>query len=473
VGVAAVSGPERAGGTQSPPRAGAAAGSAADAAASADVTAAAVSAGESGQAPVAEPAATASAGAAAKSPASPGADPAAKKKTAAGSGAVAERAGAAGAPARRRRPRPLAYLRKPPAGAGRRTGAAVAVPTRKPPALPPEIAFDALYAYSADRLLRQVRILTGNRRLAGSAVAHAFDQAWQRWPEVARDADPVGWLRASAYTYALAPWQRWVPVHRGHRAPGDSSPAPWRTVLLRWTVLTVLLRWMPVHRSHRTPADDSSTSSGSSTPSTPSASSTSSVSSAALQTALLRLPPERRRALLLYEGLGLSLAHAAAETESSTVTTASRITHARVALVEALPELRDSGQPLSVGLGALLAEGESAPPEPGRAAAVREASERGVRRRTFASVALTVVIMTATTVMMIVSPEDTTPLVRLPSSQAAPSAPDLPDISGPQPTPLVGVPDWARDDAPAGALLPVRAQPYVLTRVDIGKPPLP
>ncbi|MEU6855070.1 sigma factor-like helix-turn-helix DNA-binding protein [Actinacidiphila alni] len=267
--------------------------------------------------------------------------------------------------------------------------AVIGVPVAARGAVTPEEAFDALHAYCAGGLVRQVRVLTGNPRLAESAVGRAFDQAWQRWPEVAGDADPVGWLRASAYAYALAPWQRWVPAHRH---PPEAANA--------------------------------------------------------LQTALLRLPPEQRRALLLYDGLGLDLPETAAEVESSTPATAARITHARTALTEAVPELSEDGQPLSVSLGELLADDGTADEIPS-GAGVRDASERGVKHRTVAALALTAVIVIATAVTMVTARDHAEPLTpRHKPAADTPGAPRSVDGS------------------------PQDPRPYVLTRLDIGKPPL-
>lgn len=36
-------------------------------------------------------------------------------------------------------------------------------------------------------------------------MERAFQLAWHRWPEVAVDRDPAGWVRATAYEYALSP----------------------------------------------------------------------------------------------------------------------------------------------------------------------------------------------------------------------------------------------------------------------------
>jgi hypothetical protein len=192
----------------------------------------------------------------------------------------------------------------------------------------PAAAFDALHAHCAGPVLRQVELLTGNPRLARRAVRHAFDLAWQCWPAVAVDPDPAGWVRAAAYDHALAPWHRWIPRRRPRR---------------------------------RAPAGPD----------------------LALRTALLRLPPASRRTVLLYDGLGLDLPEAAAETAASTAAAAGRIMRARAAL----------GEDAAVRLPELLGEARTA----GRPArAVRRRSERRVRRKTFAALALTAAFVMST-----------------------------------------------------------------------------
>ncbi|MGW5350532.1 RNA polymerase sigma factor [Streptomyces sp. NPDC004031] len=220
--------------------------------------------------------------------------------------------------------------------------------------LDPEAAFDALYLRCAGPLRRQVVVLTGDAELAAEAVRRAFDQAWQRWPEVARDSDPAGWLRATAHTYALAPWQR---------------------------------HWKRVRRRPPVPAPEDG-----------------------LWRALVGLHPERRRALLLHDGLGMSLVRTAAEVESSPAAAASRIIGARRELAAAAPDAYDGGD-AAEHLGGLLAAVPEPPPAPdgapevpARAAGVREASERGTRRRTLASFAAAGTVLLVTTVGMIVGP---------------------------------------------------------------------
>jgi len=158
------------------------------------------------------------------------------------------------------------------------------------PTLTPAQAFDALYAFCAPSLVRQTYLLTGRRELARESVERAFQLAWQRWPEVAVDRDPAGWVRATAYEYALSPWHRFRPRYRHPEPP---------------------------------PAD---------------------ASDRALMDVLLTLPPPYRRTLLLHDGVGLGLPDTAAETEASTPAAANRLLYAREAVAARLPELAEPAE---------------------------------------------------------------------------------------------------------------------------------
>ncbi|MGP3928144.1 sigma factor-like helix-turn-helix DNA-binding protein [Streptomyces sp. 8N616] len=197
-----------------------------------------------------------------------------------------------------------------------------------------ELAFDALYTAHAADLVRQTYLLTGHRQLARRAVDHAFHQAWQRWPEVAVDRDPAGWVRAAAYEYALSPWHRLGRARR--RRPAGRGPGQ------------------------------------------------------ALLTALLSLPESYRRALLLHDGVGLGLPETAAETEASTAATANRLMHARAAVAGLLPELREAPPALRAAVLRRML-GEQAATQHVRtqpAASVRAGSERRTRLWTRASYGL-------------------------------------------------------------------------------------
>lgn len=307
-------------------------------------------------------------------------------------------------PAPPRTPKPKPSPPPPPAPVAPNPPAAPAAPTDPTPW--PEAAFDRLYTHSVSGLVRQVDLITGNPGFARHAVRRAFDLAWQRWPEVAADPDPVGWVRAAAYEYALAPWQQWVPGHRTH------PRAAARTL----------------RGSER---------------------------DGAVRAAVLRLSPSQRQALVLYDGLGLDLPVAAAESEASTVATASRITQARAALSAAVPELGDEAP---ARLKAILAEPD---PEPARgtdpgtgtgvapevpAARVRDASERGVRRRTLGAVALTALIAGATGAALVVTYDRVGDLPHRarPTQVTAPATP----------APGQGVPDTGRIGRPGPAKPP-------------------
>ncbi|WP_404948697.1 helix-turn-helix domain-containing protein [Streptomyces sp. ARC14] len=222
------------------------------------------------------------------------------------------------------------------------------------PRLSPDEAFDALYAHAAPGLVRQTYLLTGRRSLARESVERAFQLAWHRWPEVAVDRDPVGWVRAAAYEYAMSPWHR---LRRVHRHP-DAPPSE------------------PARR--------------------------------ALFEALLELPPAYRRTLLLYDGVGLDLPETAAETEASTPAAAGRLEVARAAVAERLPELAAVASPaeqselLHDRLGGLArAEHVPAPPP---ARDVRTGSESKARLWTRAAIAFAALLIGATALTLHTAP---------------------------------------------------------------------
>ncbi|MGW1104072.1 sigma factor-like helix-turn-helix DNA-binding protein [Streptomyces sp. NPDC002540] len=215
-------------------------------------------------------------------------------------------------------------------------------------------AFDALYAHCATALLHQTFLLTGRSGLSQESVARAFALAWERWPEVAVDRDPVGWVRAAAYEYATSPWHRLRRTHRRFDPP---------------------------------PAEPGAR---------------------ALLDALLSLPPSYRRTLLLYDGVGLDLPETAAETEASTPAAASRLMNARAAVAERLPELAEDSSPgeqsalLHQRLGALALTRAPAPlPSPG---VIRTRSERRAQLWTRAAVSFTALIIGLTLFTLATAP---------------------------------------------------------------------
>ncbi|MEU0909176.1 Cro/Cl family transcriptional regulator [Streptomyces althioticus] len=252
----------------------------------------------------------------------------------------------------RRRPRPSWARVLRPSGRERASGV-VPVARGAGPYLTPAQAFDALYAYCAPALVRQAYLLTGRRDLAHESVERAFQRAWDHWPEVARDPDPAGWVRAAAHDWALSPWHR---LRRRYRHP---EPSP--------------------------PEEDDRT----------------------LLDALLSLPPPYRRTLVLYDGVGLDLPETAAETEASTRAAAGRLMHAREVLAERLPELADPGE-LHDRLAELASTGRTRAAEP---AAVRGGSERRARLWTRTAAAVTVVLIGSTAMTLRTAPTHYVPPV--------------------------------------------------------------
>ncbi|MET7642840.1 helix-turn-helix domain-containing protein [Streptomyces sp. NPDC005426] len=215
-------------------------------------------------------------------------------------------------------------------------------------------AFDALYQHAAASLYRQTYLLTGRRALAREAVGKAFEQTWQRWPEVAVDRDPVGWVRAAAHEYAMSPWHR---LRREHRHPDPPPEAPGPRALLD---------------------------------------------------VLLALPPSYRRTLLLHDGVGLGLPETAAETEASTPAAAGRLMNARAAVAEQLPELAKPSTPaeqsalLHEHLGALaLTQPVPSLLEPGL---IRTGCERKAELWTRAAIAFTVLLIGLTLITLATAP---------------------------------------------------------------------
>ena len=243
--------------------------------------------------------------------------------------------------------------------------------------LSPAEAFDALYQHAASALFRQTYLLTGRCALSRAAVVKAFEQAWERWPEVAVDRDPVGWVRAAAYEYAMSPWRR---LNREHRRLDPPPEAP---------------------------------------------------DSRALLDALLTLPPSYRRTLVLHDGVGLGLPDTAAETEASTRAAAGRLVTARAAVAERLPEVAGCAAPdeqsalIHEHLGTLArSRPASSLPVP---ELIRTGSERKAQLWARTAIAFTVLIVGLTLITLATAPRK----YETPSSPAQ-KVGGVPPVGGPQ-----------------------------------------
>ncbi|OIV35468.1 hypothetical protein BIV57_21370 [Mangrovactinospora gilvigrisea] len=207
--------------------------------------------------------------------------------------------------------------------------------------------FDALYLRHARPLLRLVYLLTpGHARRAEYAVLRAFEHVWQQWPVTPGERPPVHGLRAEAVELALSPWWPDGGPRRVHR------------------------RARKRHRAHRSGSE--------------------------LVGTLHRIPRTRRRALLLHDYLGLSLADTAAEAECSTPAAAGRVREGRAQLAAELGESLgdDPDDPafperLRTALDAAADRCSARLPQPGQ---VRDAARRQSRGLTAAAAGLTLLI---------------------------------------------------------------------------------
>jgi RNA polymerase sigma-70 factor (ECF subfamily) len=98
-------------------------------------------------------------------------------------------------------------------------------------------SFDDVYAATAPRLIGQLYLVTGDLAEAQDCVQEAYARAWTRWDKLTRDgADPVGWVRSTAYRFAVSRWRHHTAGLRAfmrHGAPGVVPPPSAETIAVR------------------------------------------------------------------------------------------------------------------------------------------------------------------------------------------------------------------------------------------------
>jgi RNA polymerase sigma-70 factor, ECF subfamily len=87
------------------------------------------------------------------------------------------------------------------------SGAAVARPTG-PPGRQVDDGFAECYAHSFMTLTRQIYVYTGDIGLAQDLVQEAFCRALPRWSKLSAYDDPVAWIRRVAFNLANSRWRR-------------------------------------------------------------------------------------------------------------------------------------------------------------------------------------------------------------------------------------------------------------------------
>lgn len=151
--------------------------------------------------------------------------------------------------------------------------------------------FTDFYSASFGRLVGQVYAMTGDRAEAQDAVQEAFVRAWAHREQLDKSGAPDAWVRTTAWRIAVSRWRR----ARLGRLLTRSRPAPQVT---------------------DGPTPDR----------------------VAIIDALRNVPPEQRRALVLYYLCDLSVSDIAAETRVPAGTVKARLARGRSALA---PHLSD------------------------------------------------------------------------------------------------------------------------------------
>lgn len=154
--------------------------------------------------------------------------------------------------------------------------------------------FDAFYAASGPRLVRQLHAMTGDLGDAQDCVQEAFARAWQRWSRVSALDDPEQWVRTVAWRLAVSRFRRLTTARGALRRHGPPPDVP------------------AVDADH-----------------------------VALVAALRQIPEAQRRAVVLHHVVGLSVDEVAAETGAPSGTVKARLARGRAALAALLSDSPD------------------------------------------------------------------------------------------------------------------------------------
>lgn len=160
-----------------------------------------------------------------------------------------------------------------------------------------EATFDSFYTTSFPRLVGHLHAMCGNLSEAQDCVQEAFVRAWDARHKLDRERSPEAWVRTTAYRLAVSGWRRRT---LGRRAP-DRSMQP------------------------RGPIEPDPT-------------------RVAVTRALQLLPPDQRRAIVLYHLCDLSVSEVADEMGVPSGTVKARLSRGRATLSLLLDDEERSGE---------------------------------------------------------------------------------------------------------------------------------
>jgi RNA polymerase sigma-70 factor, ECF subfamily len=154
-----------------------------------------------------------------------------------------------------------------------------------------EVAFDAFFADAWGRLQSQAYVLTGNKETAQDLTQEAFLRAWKRWDKVAVFDSPEAWTRKVLHRLCIESWRK--KQRRSRHA------------------LVQLTASLEIPNDHFELAE-----------------------------AMKSLPGDQSRALLLHDGLGISIAETASELGVPEGTVKSWLSRARKVVADRLDQAR-------------------------------------------------------------------------------------------------------------------------------------
>jgi RNA polymerase sigma-70 factor (ECF subfamily) len=151
--------------------------------------------------------------------------------------------------------------------------------------------FDAFYTGSVRRVTSHLYAMTGSRAEAEDLVQEAYTRARQNWAKVSGYADPEGWVPTVAFRIRVSAWRKAVSRATAHRRHG-----------------------VPEHDAGANP------------------------DYVAIVTALRRINPQQRQAVVLHHLVGLSVEEIARETGVAVGTVKARLSRGRQALAPLLSD---------------------------------------------------------------------------------------------------------------------------------------
>ena len=155
--------------------------------------------------------------------------------------------------------------------------------------------FDAFYTATYRRIVSHIYALTGSLQEAEDCVQEAYARAWQRWARVSTEVEsPEAWVRAVAARLAVSAWRKAVNRLKAHRRENQAAET-----------------------SGMNP------------------------DAVAVVTALRKISPEQRMAIVLYHYAGLSIDEIAAQTHAAPSAVKARLARGRRALAPHLTEFAD------------------------------------------------------------------------------------------------------------------------------------